>query len=263
MSRGLVPRSLLAALLALVVTSAGCASSGEVERLEARVGGLEKFRDRLEQTMKDDVARLEKLHQMLTDAEETLRKSGANLGLRVERLETDSTKIKGELEAVTVQLRSAEADLFVIKRELADRLGSTAFFLPHDLPKDKDGMWAAGEKAAAAGDVRQTQAIFELYEASFPDDPRAPTALWEIAKTMESHGDTDDAIRYYQKVFDRHHDAAIAPQAVMRIAEIYVIKGDCGRAKSILKFASDQFKSSPDGVAARKRLKALGRDCKP
>ncbi|MCB9733078.1 MAG: tetratricopeptide repeat protein [Deltaproteobacteria bacterium] len=255
--------ALVAALLATgSAAGSGCATSGDVDRLEARIGGLEKFRDRLEQSMKEDVARLEKLHQMLTEAEETLRKSGANLGLRVERLETDDTKLKGDLEAATVQLRSVEADLNVIKRELADRLGSTAFFLPHDLPKDKDGMWAAGEKAAAAGDVRQTQAIFELYEASFPDDVRAPTALWEIAKAMESHGDTDEAIRYYQKVFDRHHDAPIAPQAVMRIAEIYVIKGDCGRAKSILKFAGDEFKSGPEGAAAKKRLKELGKDCK-
>ncbi|HPE63994.1 MAG TPA: dihydrodipicolinate synthase family protein [Methanothrix sp.] len=92
--------ALVAALLATgSAAGSGCATSGDVDRLEARIGGLEKFRDRLEQSMKEDVARLEKLHQMLTEAEETLRKSGANLGLRVERLETDDTKLKGDLEA--------------------------------------------------------------------------------------------------------------------------------------------------------------------
>src|SRR5690606_20929980 len=132
--------------------------------------------------MAEDVNRLEKLHKMLTEAEETLRTSGANLGIRLERLEQQVPKQQGEVEAVAFRLKRAEHDLAIIKRELADRLGSTALFLPPDVPSDKDGMWAAAEKAATEGKIPEARAIYELYESSFPTDVRAPHALWEIAK---------------------------------------------------------------------------------
>jgi len=252
----------LVLMSAVSVTASGCATTGDVERLEARVAVLEQFNEQLKRSMAEDVERVEKLHAMLTEAEETLRKSGANLGLRLERMEELVPKQAGDTEAAMVRLKRVEGDLELIKRELADRLGTTQFFLPADLPKDKDGMWKAGEEAAKAQNVRQAQAIFELYEANFPDDVRAPHAIFEIAKVMEAAGDTEEAIRFYQRVFDRHRASPLAPQAVLRIAEIYVLKGDCGRAKNIYKFVADEFKGSAEADAAKARTKQLGKDCK-
>lgn len=257
-------RRLLLAALIVTLTSpvVACATTGDVERIEARVAVLERHREALERTMAEDVERIEKLHAMITEAEQTLRKSGANLGIRLELLEGLIPKQQGDLEASMVRLKRMEGDLDVIKRELADRLGSTAFFLPSDLPKDKEGMWKAGESAAKAGNVREAQAIFELFEASFPDDPLAPRAFLEVARAMEANGDTDEAIRYYQRVFDRHKASPEAPGAVLRIAEIYVIKGDCTRARSILKFVIDEFRNTDAAKTARARTKTLSRDCK-
>ena len=193
------------------------------------------------------------------DAKAAAEKAAADAKAAADKAAADA---KMAAEKAAMDAKAAGAAGAAKAKEVIDALKGKAGGAADAAAKAAADAKAAGEKAAAAGDVRQTQAIFELYEASFPDDVRAPTALWEIAKAMESHGDTDEAIRYYQKVFDRHHDAPIAPQAVMRIAEIYVIKGDCGRAKSILKFAGDEFKSGPEGAAAKKRLKELGKDCK-
>ena len=253
----------LAAALSLAITT-GCATTGDVEKVEARVISLEKYNATLKQTMAEDVQRLEKLRGMITEAEESLRKNGANLGIRLERVEETLPKVVGTQEALQVQLRRLEADVATIKRVLAERLGTTEFFLPPDLPKDKDGMWAAAEAAGKVKNVKEAQAIYELYAASFPDDVRAPAAFFAIAKVMEGAGDPEEAIRFYQRVFDKYRQSPLAPQAVMRIAEIYTAKGDCGRAKSIYKFVGDEFKGTADGDEAKKRAKDLAKskDCK-
>jgi len=257
--RALLGRGGAVALAALL---AACATTGDIERLEERIADLEIHKQRIELSQAQDIERIEKLHAMLREAEETLRTSGANLGLRLERMEAEMPRIRGDLEAATVQLRRAISDLLAIKGELADRLGSTVFFLPSDLPQDKDGMWKAGEAAAEANNVREAQAIFELYEASFPDDARAPRALWEIARMMERNGDTDEAIRFYQRVFDRHAKSDLAPRAVMRIAELYVIRKDCGRARSIYQFVGKEYRNTDAGREANKRARNVMRECR-
>lgn len=249
------------ALLALAMTLSACATGGDIERLETRIVSLEQHRDQAKRSMAEDVTRLEKLHGMLTTAEETLRKSGANLGIRVEQLESQIPKQTGTVEAMAFRLKKAEHDMEIIKQELADRLGSTALFLPADLPKDPDGMWAAAQTAGTAKNLRQAQAVYELYEASFPDDVRAAHALWEIAKLHEGAKDTDAAIKWYQTIYDRHKAAAIAPQAVMRIAEIYVERKECQRAKGIYGFVASDFRGTPTGDAARKLSRSVMKTC--
>jgi len=256
-----VPHLGLLSLLLFAATAAtGCATTGDLEKVEARVVELEKYNSALKQSMAEDIERLEKLRAKLAEAEETLRKNGANLGIRLERVEESVPKLTGNQEALKVQLSRIEADIETIKRVLAERLGTTEFFLPSDLPKDKDGMWAAAESAAKARKVKEAQAIYELYAASFPDDVRAPAAFFAVAKVMESAGDPEAAIRFYQKVFDKYRDNPLAAQAVMRIAELYYAKGDCDRAKNIYKFVGDEFKGTADGDEAKKRAKALRKD---
>lgn len=251
-----------AAVGALALATQACATSGDLERVEARVAQLEEQREQLLARMQEDVARLEKLHSMLTEAEETLRKSGANLGIRVEQLEQQSAKTVGQAEALTFRLDRMEHDVGVIKRELADRLGSTALFLPPNVPKDKDGMWAEAKKQGAAGKLQESRAIYELYESSFPDDIRAPHALWEIAKLYEGAGDKDNAIKFYQLVHDRYGSSEIAPGAVMRIAEINVERGQCGLAKDIYNYAASTYRNTPTGNEAKKRARTVLKDCK-
>ena len=71
----------------LLVGLTSCASASEVDRLDARVDSLGAEREALRSKMTEDVGKLERLHKMLTEAEETLRKSGADLGIRLARIE--------------------------------------------------------------------------------------------------------------------------------------------------------------------------------
>ena len=249
-------------IVALALTA--CATASEVDRLDARVDSLEREREQTRAKMADDMAKLERLHKMITEAEETLRKSGADLGIRLERIEQDYPKFKGNIESFDFRVKEVMRDLGIIKKELADRMGWTNIFLPADLPKDKDGLWKAAEERAKADKVTEAKAIFELYEANFPDDPRAPQALVEVGKLLERTGDIDGAIRAYQSVYERHEKTPEAPAATFRIAELLIAKQNCERAKAIFKLieTTAAFKGTQQAIDAKSRGKTVMGECK-
>lgn len=238
---------------------AGCATTGDVEDLSKRIDKLEDNHNRAKT---EDEQRLERLKAILDEAEKSLRAAGADMAIRLERIEQDFPKVKGIAEALDFRLKQVDRDLSVIKKELADRLGSTAVYLPADLPKEPDGVWKAAEDKAKADKVPEAKAIFELFEASYPNDPRAAQALVRIGQLLEGSGDLDGAIKSYQAVYERHEKAPEAPAAVLRVAEIFVVKGECARAKSIFEFVAKQFKSAPEATTAKDRAKAVGKECK-
>jgi len=254
--------TLRALALALLVPLSGCATTGDVEDLDKRIDVLERDREMLRGKLGEDYSKLEKLHAMITEAEETLRKSGADLGVRMQRIEQDFPKFKGDVEAFDFRVNQVLKDLGVIKKELADRLGWTVVYLPSDLPKDKEGIWRVAQDLGKADKFQEAKAVYELYEASFPDDERAALALVEIGKLLERAGDTEGAITAYQNVYSRHEASPLAPSATMRIAELLVVRKQCDRAKAIYGFIDKTFKGTPEAAEAKTRAKTVMGECK-
>ncbi|MCB9729524.1 MAG: tetratricopeptide repeat protein [Deltaproteobacteria bacterium] len=249
-------------LLCSALAPTGCVTLGNFEKLEARVAELELHRAQLEASMAEDVQRLENLHIKLTEAEQTLRSSGANLGIRMEQIEESLPAVKGQLEAANFQLKGAVRDIDAIKKVLFERLGAASIYLPSDLPKDADGQWKFAQARVKAGDTRQAKAVLDQFEASFPDDPRADDALFQLAQLTEQEGDVTGAIKVYQRVHDAHPKGDKVPEALWRIGELLVAQKDCKRAKSIFEYLGKSYGSSPEGKKTDAKLKALASECK-
>jgi len=250
-----------AAWLCALLGVSACATSGDIDRLDARVDTLEGEREQLRAKMSEDMGKLERLHAMLTEAEETLRKNGADLGIRLARMEQDFPKFKGDVEAFAFRVNQVTKDLSVIKKELADRLGWTVVYLPPDLPKDKDGIWKVAEDLGKADRFQEAKAVYEVYEASFPDDPRAAQALVEVGKLFERAGDVEGAIAAYQNVYSRHEKSPLAAPSTFRIAELLIVRQNCDRAKAIFRFIEAQFKGTPEAAEAKARGKTVMAEC--
>lgn len=84
----------------------------------------------------------------------------------------------------------------------------------------------------------------------------------EIAKLYEEIGDFQNAIKYYQMVYERHEKSAQAAPSTLRIAELFVLQRDCERAKSIFKFVETTFKGSNEATQAKNRQKSLTKECR-
>ena len=251
----------LAMTLTLVAALAGCATTGSVEALEQRVAHLELERERLKAQMEQDVSRLKNLHGMLTDAEATLRRSGVRLGIRMEQVEEMLPALEGNLESVRFQLTTAMHGVELLKRELFDRLGATAVYLPKELPKTADEVFALAQERLKAEKLREARALFDYFEASYPEDPRADDALMSISTILEGLGDTSGAIKVYQAIHDRYGKGDQVTKALWRIGELFLMREDCDRAKSVFDYLLQSYADSPEGQDATMKLSEIATSC--
>jgi TolA-binding protein len=249
-------------LAASLFLGSGCATTGEHKELAARVTSLERERTTLVAQLNLGGDRMERLYAQLVAAEEALRRAGAELSLRLDRLEQQGPGVRGDLESLAFKLRTVDASLAVIKRELSDRLGSSAVYLPADLPRDADGLWSLAENRLAARELAEARALFELFAASHEKDPRAPRAFFRLGEAYEATGDLENARNHYQRVYDRFPDSPEAPGAVMRIAGVFVTLGDCKRAKVLLQFVESNFRKAPEAATAKARQRTVLGECK-
>lgn len=254
--------------LALLVGLSGClALKSDQDKLAARIAALEEDKARMEAKMAEDVAKLQDLHTQLDAAEKTLRRSGANLGLRMEHLEQDFPRVRGEVESLVFMLNRLEDDIGLIKEEIANRLGSLAVYLPKNLPKDAEGLWRAAEAKKRSGDTQVARAIYQMFEASFPEDPRADDALFEQGKLLEQEGDIDGAIKVYVKVESRYGQGDTkgdqVTKAVYRVGELYEVQGKCKQAKGVYDYLAKSYKGDALAERAKARAKEVKAACKP
>ncbi len=249
-------------LVALLLLGSGCATTREHRELAARVNSLERERTQLIEQLNVGGDRMERLHAKLVEAEEALRRSGAELALRLDRVEQATPALRGDLDALAFSLRGVEGTIGVIKRELSDRLGSTSVYLPAEVPKEPDALWAQAEARLAARELPEARALFELFAASFEVDARAPRAFFRLGEAYEAAGDMENARNHFQKVYDRFPESPEAPGAVMRIAQVFVTLGDCKRAKVLLQFVETNFRKAPEAATAKARQKTVLGECK-
>lgn len=250
-----------AAVIVSVALLAGCATTSSVETLEKRVAHLELERERLKAQMAQDMSRLTNLHGMLTEAEATLRRSGVKLGIRMEQVEEALPSLQGGVESVTFQLTSVKHGIEALKRELFDRLGATAVYLPVDLPKTPDAVFELAHERLKAEKLREARALFDYFEASYPDDPRADDALMAVSRILEGTGDTSEAIKVYQRIHDQYGKGDQVSKALWRIGELFLAREDCDRARSVFDYLSQSYADSPEGKDAVLKVTELADTC--
>ena len=241
----------------------GCATVGDFEVLQDRVAKLEMERKRLKAEMAEDVNRLENLHSQLTKAEETLRRSGANLGIRMETLESELPHVRGLIESTAFQLKASREMLDKVRREMFDRVGATSLYLPGDLPSDADGLWELCQAKLKTGKTREAHAALDHFEASYPKDDRADDALMHLARHAEAEGDIGQAVEVYQQVHDRYPEGDQVIAALWRIGELLEKRGNCNRAVGIYQYLARKFADSELGKKGRARAEELSESCQP
>ena len=240
---------------------AGCASSSLLADVEQRVKVLELERERLKAQMEQDVSRLTNLHGMLTEAEETLRRSGVKLGIRMEQVEESLPALKEEVDSLNFRLAAARHGVEVVKREIFDRLKAYTVYLPADLPSKADDIFKLAQKRQNEEKSREARALYDYFEANFPEHPKADDALMAIGNILEGDGDVSEAIKVYQSVHDTHSKGDQVSKALWRIGEIFVAREDCDRAKSVFDYLAQSYAESPEGQDAVAKVKDIKTTC--
>jgi len=250
--------------LLISLVQASCVTIPRFRDLEDRVAVLEKQKADLEEEQRRDQERMQRLHQDLEAATEALRAANANQGADVEGLKADVARLKGTDEEMNYRVSRLQEDMDLVKKTLEEKLGMVVVRLPPGVGNDPESWFKAGKAALDRGDTRTARGLFQRILDQNPDHARAPEAQFFMGETYLRDGMYPQAIREFQRVHDRYRTVKGAPveAALLKISECLMKRGECAKARDVLRYLSDYNRKAPEADEARKRLKALPKDCK-
>ena len=225
------------------------------------MAALERDRASLRADLERGFTQLENLNGLLKESEETLRRSGANLGIRMEQAESELPHIRGQIEAATFQVQAAREEIDLVKREVFDRLGATVLYLPRDVPKTADEVWELTQKEKQAGNLRAARALYDYFEASYPKHERADDALLALGQFAEQEGDTTRAIGHYKRIYKEYPDGNKAEEALWKIGSLLMSRGDCKRAVGIYRYMVRNMENEEDKLRAEEKAAEAEEGC--
>ncbi|HWE23327.1 MAG TPA: hypothetical protein VG496_05245, partial [Myxococcales bacterium] len=198
------------AAISLALCAAACVTTKEEgEKMRARIDVLEKDLKAEKEQNATDRQKLEAQHaaklKEVQDAMDALnrasRKSGADLGVDLEKAQNDIAQIRGSLEVM--QHRLDQMDQANVDRDR--RLDEATRFvairqkeLEH--PTDKAGLYAAARKKLDAGDTGGARQLFTEFLNKFGKDELAGNAQYWLGETYYAERRWNDAIVEYRKV---------------------------------------------------------------
>ncbi len=128
---------LLASALLLLVVQTGCYLQRDGEALETRFtileakqadlsSTLETERDRLAVLIKEAESKVAAIQTMLGEAEASLRRNNADLGVRMDATDKESALLRGRLEETLHQIENLKQELQLTREDLAAQIAQLA-----------------------------------------------------------------------------------------------------------------------------------------
>lgn len=128
---------LLASALLLLVAQTGCYLQRDGEALETRFtileakqadlsSTLETERNRLAVLIKEAESKVAAIQTMLGEAEASLRRNNADLGVRMDATDKESALLRGRLEETLHQIENLKQELQLTREDLAAQIAQLA-----------------------------------------------------------------------------------------------------------------------------------------
>ena len=127
----------LASALLLLVVQTGCYLQRDGEALETRFtileakqadlsSTLETERNRLAVLIKEAESKVAAIQTMLGEAEASLRRNNADLGVRMDATDKESALLRGQLEETLHQIENLKQELQLTREDLAAQIAQLA-----------------------------------------------------------------------------------------------------------------------------------------
>jgi TolA-binding protein len=257
-----IKKLFLVALLAC--TSTGCASVWHLEDVVGRVSTVEARVTEMQERQAQDQQRLEKLHQDMVEAEETLRRSGAHLGDDMDALKLEAARLKSSDEELRYNLGKTATDLKLIRRALSERLGVSSLDIPEDVISDPEKLLAAAGDAFKSGDDSKAAELCDIAISRYPDGVYAARATFLLGEMAVKAGNWASAVREFQRVhnYSKTVRGINGNEALLRIGEALEKQENCKKAIEIYQFLIDQSSKAAEAKTAEARIKKLKKTCR-
>jgi tol-pal system protein YbgF len=265
-------RSLAAA--GAVLTLAACFVPMEKGRqMDARITQLEAQSEEQKQAVQERIARVDQkireVQAKLDELNQASRRSGADLGVTLSRLQDDLAKMKGELEVSQHQLGEIDRAVGGLRSDTDARFtalrgqGALDAFEARQriasLPKqdDKAAFYALAAKEEEKGEKGVAREIYAEYVRKWPSDPRSADAGFRAAELLFGQKRYRDALLSYGKVAEDFPRSERAPEALLGAAESMVRLEMKSDAISVFGQVVEKYPKTEAAKKAKARLDEL------
>jgi TolA-binding protein len=270
-----------AALVALALALAGCFVPLEAGRqMEARIQRLEvqnveqqRTLDEQRQAVKERVERVDqKIREVQAKIDElntAARRSGADLGVSLSRLQEEFASVKGDLEVSQHRLAELDRSVGGLRADTDARFNALKGQGALDayearqklaaLPKqdDKGAVFALAQQQDEKGEKGVARELYEEYGRKWPSDPKAAEAGFRAGEILSGQKRFREALLAYGRVAEDFPRSERAPAAMLGAAESMIRLEMKDEAAAVLGQLVERYPKSEAATKARARLQEI------
>jgi len=260
-------------LLIIVFTCSGCFAfmtkqeGAEMKQQLDEVRNMsttnEQKAEALSKKMDDQLRRLK---QVVDEATKVVTRNSADIGLTVEKLQTDLAQLTGRIDdlqhsqdALTKQFQDYRA---ASDTKLEQLVNNSAQAKNPPMPETPDALFAEGEKRMAAQQWQDARRLYEGFVNRYPQDPRAARAQYSIGEAYAGEKRYANAIGAYTKVVDNFPKSDIVPDAMYKNGTAFYQLKYCSDAKVYFQELLKRYPKNNWKTQVNEQLKSLAKDLK-
>jgi tol-pal system protein YbgF len=252
-------------MLAVVVTSSGCAMKGDIRRLQEELRTMAVKQDSL----------VSELRLRTQETQDTLRTQGDQMF----DLRGDVNRQLQQINAALVRLEAIAGEnqrgMTAIRDQLANmrRTGTGPGAMPDSTRAASPGgetllsgtgsgnanqLYEAARGQLNRGSLNSASSAFQEFIQGYPTDPRVPDAHFYLADILSQQNRPQDALKAFQDIPQQFPTAERVPDSLYRIALLQDEMGDRAQAKATLERIMNTYPEAPVALLAREKLREIG-----
>ena len=170
------------------------------------------------ETIEKADALTQELDAKLKEVEEVLRRNQADIGLRVDNLETDVQELRGQAENADYVASAAKAELVELRGELDSRLHALEEKLNEatNIPESKTELFAEAESQFQKKKYKTARKLLRTYESRYPTDPQLAEVRFKIGLTYYSERDYKSGLGEFYRVIQESPKSSVLLPSCLR-----------------------------------------------
>ncbi len=246
--------------------------------MDQRIGQLEiestRRYEEQQRILKDRVAvadrKIAEVQQKIDELNHAARRSGADLGVSLSRLQDDVNRLRGDLEVQQHRLAQLEqaqqaADAKTDRRFAAlkgrgalDELEAKEKIDTLQKPDDKGAFLALAQKEETQGDKGVARQLYDEYVRRWPTDPGAPEAAFRSAQLSEAQQRWREAMVSYGWIYEKAPASPRAPDALLGLGRAMLQLDELKKdAPGVLREVTVKYPRTPAAAQAKELLQSL------
>jgi tol-pal system protein YbgF len=273
-------RSGTAAALVTAAALAGCMSAERGRQLQARIERLEvqsveqqRTLEQQREVVRERVAKvdqkIQEVQAKIDELNQAARRSGADLGVQLGRLQDEFARVKGELEVAQHRVAEIEKGVAALETKTEGRFAALRGAGALDeyeakqrlaaLPRgeDKGGLLALAQREEKEGDKGVARELYQEYARRYPSDPRSAEAQYRAGEILFGQKRWREALLAYGKVAEDFPRSDLAADAMLGAAESMLRLDMKDDATAVLEQLVQKYPKDDATKRAKERLKEL------